>query len=674
MSEVSPPEYTAVGESLEPVKLPTAKTHHLHFIERSENQEAIEQAISQFLEKDPSKYVSHDVSSFAVDKSTWIVTAVELQGGLKIKSVDNGLSFAEAAQKEGILVLGSGPNLSDGGCRLVYSLIHKAQLSTDPFKAVLSSDFYQLGEKRGSIYAFCCLRVANTQIPFEPGFQNRMTNHFYKCYASKTVSTVIYDNKAENSVYGKLVVAYNHPTFFALLGGTNLVAPSANLKDYFKILLEQNGLGFCLCMVDIKISRVVINLKEFLTCNGPIGEGLGAQTDMRTLSLQDLKCEEFIRNSDYARERGEIVVYLPHTLYDCALNRLGPSFFSKNCARGYGLEFLVTVECLNSKCSSIFRAFTSINVAIEEYKSTKPQMTRLTKLQDIVNIQSLPNTPLVVQSVRKSMQQRTKVYESSLLEHHTCSFLHDGTIMTISTISLSAKSYSGDKPSKLGFNSGEVPDYANALVCRRDGYSFGTSYYGRMLFKSRYLSLYDDFKALRGYGVNSDGFCVFLPKKKQVISGKTFQELYTLRISCPKKFHVGLKMISIEIVEKTIRKEGNRVLSDEKAQALVSSVFRAVGGKAFVNKYEYNEEQMVTVPDDVTLCVIPELAPSVVSETFCRDYFLIMKIKLSILSLQSVRLALVERIAVFNENHQDSLPPPRYYDEKEFTSSAKTGP
>lgn len=93
----------------------------------------------------------------------------------------------------------------DGGCRLVYTLIHKAQLNIDPFKAVLNSDFYQLGEKRGSIYAFCCLRVANTRIPFEPGFQNLTANQFYKFQTS--VSAIIDANKAENSVYGKLVVA-----------------------------------------------------------------------------------------------------------------------------------------------------------------------------------------------------------------------------------------------------------------------------------------------------------------------------------------------------------------------------------------------------------------------------------------------------------------------------------
>lgn len=162
-----------------------------------------------------------------------------------------------------------------------------------------------------------------------------------------------------------------------------------------------------------------------------------------------------------------------------------------------------------------------------------------------------------------------------------------------------------------------------------------------------------------------------MPKKNPVVSGKSFEELCTIRISCPNKFHVGLKMISIEIVEKTIRKEGDKIMSEEKSRVLVASLFRAVGGKAFVNKYDFNDEQMVTVPDDVANCRIPELTPSVVSEKLCRDYYLVGKLKLSILSLQSVKLALVDRIAVFNENHLESLPPRRYYTGKLTTEGEK---
>lgn len=52
-------------------------------------------------------------------------------------------------------------------------------------------------------------------------------------------------------------------------------------------------------------------------------------------------------------------------------------------------------------------------------------------------------------------------------------------------------------------------------------------------------------------------------------------------------------MISIEIVEKTVRKRA-KLMGQERSKVLIASLFRAVGGKAFVNKYDFNDEQMVT--------------------------------------------------------------------------------
>lgn len=123
-------------------------------------------------------------------------------------------------------------------------------------------------------------------------------------------------------------------------------------------------MAFYLCLIDIKISRVTISLKEYITCNEPTGERLETRKDVQTLNLQDIKCEEIIRNSEYARLRGDIEVYLPDSLYDCKLQKLGPSFFSKICTRGYALEFLVTVECLKGKFNVLSNKRSQVSVFI----------------------------------------------------------------------------------------------------------------------------------------------------------------------------------------------------------------------------------------------------------------------------------------------------------------------
>lgn len=111
MSKIDPPEYTAVGESLEVAQLTSTKTNYIHFIEKDENQEVIDRAISKLLEKDPSKYVSHDVNSFKLGNATWVVTAVELQGEPETETADNDKLLENVCRKEGILAVGSGPNL-----------------------------------------------------------------------------------------------------------------------------------------------------------------------------------------------------------------------------------------------------------------------------------------------------------------------------------------------------------------------------------------------------------------------------------------------------------------------------------------------------------------------------------------------------------------------------------
>lgn len=633
-------------------------TQHLIFIKRAEHLEDVESKIAKTLEKDLSKYVSHDVSTFYVVKSLWTVATLELKDIPRFGPQNGQVPFIEEAKRrEGILSFGSGPFLDDGSCRIVQSLINKAQLQVDPFKAVKYSDVFRLAEKRGSPFALLTLRVGNIHIPYEPGFQNQTTSDFYKFHAQKVVSSITEESNNGGAVHGKLVVTYNLPTEYAQLGITNVVAPSARLPDVFKILLKQHGLAFCHCRSDIRITRVSVDLKEYLTCNVILDDGYGIQTDVRTLNIQDIKFDEKIRNSEYARLRGDISVDVPEKLFNCKLPNLGPTFFSNNCTRGYVLEFSVTVECLDNRCMTTFKVSTNINVAVETFKVNVPlPIQQATKEQDLVHIETLPKSPYVMQTVSQSVLQKARA--DGLLEHHTCSFVHDEAVVTIFTVSQSTESKI-QCVSQSKFKRPEV-DYANAVIFRREGYTFGTSYYARQLFKSRHLSIFSDFKDLHKYLPNQNDFCLFFIKKKPYAINHIFAEVYTIRLSCPKTFHVGLKMISIGITQRRIMKVGDKLVQNERTGTLLSDTFRAVGGRAFENRYEFNDEQMVTVPDDFVRCSFPALLPSTVSNNFSIEYHLVVKLKVSVMSFLSIKVVATDRLTVYNEKHSESLPPPCY--------------
>lgn len=633
-------------------------TQHLLFIRRAEHLEDVENKISAILEKDLSKYVSHDVSTFYVGKSLWTVTTLELGDIPHLDpQIDKAPFIEEARRREGIVGLGSGPYLDDGTCRIVQSLINKAQLHVDPFKAVKYSDVFRLAVKRGSPFALLTLRVGNIHIPYEPGFQNQTMSDYYKFHAQKVVSSITEESNTSGAVHGKLVVTYNLPTAYAQLGITNVVAPSARLPDVFNILLKQHGLAFCHCRSDIRIPGVSIDLKEYTTCNVILEDGYGIQTDVRTLNLQNIKYDEKIRNSEYARLRGDISVDLPGKLFDCKLPNLGPTFFSNNCTRGYALEFSVTVECLENRCLTTFKVSTNINVAVETFKRNVPfPIQQVIKEQDLVHIETLPKSPYVMQTVSQSVLQKARV--NGLLEHHTCSFVHDEAVVTIFTVSQSSES-DIKCVSESKFKRPEI-DYANAVIFRKEGYTFGTSYYARQLFKSRHLSIFSDFKDLHKYLPNQNDFCLYFIKKKPYAARHIFAEVYTIRLSCPKTFHVGLKMINIGITHRRIMKVGDKLVQNERTGTLLSDTFRAVGGRAFENRYEFNDEQIVTIPNDFVRCSFPALFPSSVSDNFSVEYHLVVKLKVSVMSFLSVKVVATDRLTVYNDKHSESLPPPRY--------------
>ncbi|PSK35449.1 hypothetical protein C7M61_004485 [Candidozyma pseudohaemuli] len=175
----------------------------LHFIQKDLN-EAAEGAIEEVLRSDPSKYVSHTASSFNVDLTLWHVTALELQN---IPLVE-GTNYLQAArEKEGMLVLGSGPDMNDGSCRLVYSIIKPSQLSVEPFGAFDTSSLCKKYEALGRCSAVRCFSIFEPSIginvavvdhennDISPGQQTKREGDVFHIVSLPYSSTTVQDFK-----------------------------------------------------------------------------------------------------------------------------------------------------------------------------------------------------------------------------------------------------------------------------------------------------------------------------------------------------------------------------------------------------------------------------------------------------------------------------------------------
>lgn len=74
-------------------------TQHLLFIRRAEHLPDVENKISKTFEKDLSKYVSHDVSTFYVGKSLWTVATLELKDIPHFGPQNGQVPFIEEARR-----------------------------------------------------------------------------------------------------------------------------------------------------------------------------------------------------------------------------------------------------------------------------------------------------------------------------------------------------------------------------------------------------------------------------------------------------------------------------------------------------------------------------------------------------------------------------------------------
>ncbi|PSK35451.1 hypothetical protein C7M61_004487 [Candidozyma pseudohaemuli] len=169
----------------------------LHFIQKNLN-EIVEGAIEEVLCSDPSNYVSHTVDTFNVDMTLWHVTALELQN---VPLVEGTNYIRTAREMEGILVLGSGPDMNDvsvelkeiSSCKVPFKSgfghqkdVRSQVLQDKTFEGLLDCSRFQ--ETDGKLVHDLQKRFINCRLPeLGPTFYSDSMSRTYELHFAVTV-------------------------------------------------------------------------------------------------------------------------------------------------------------------------------------------------------------------------------------------------------------------------------------------------------------------------------------------------------------------------------------------------------------------------------------------------------------------------------------------------------
>lgn len=603
------------------------------------------------LDADPSTFHGHDSSSFKVGDTVWTMTALQLRRG-SVRYSKNLLAVEGARKREGILVLGSGPNFKDGRCRLVYSFIHPWQLAVDPFGALKKSAFVSELGSQGSIFGFRCLRMGDLRIPHEPGVRNIRTNAFYGCSANQVLANCPAEELGTKAaINGKLhfSLPYDNRTIYPYI----IVAPCTKVLDFLVPKLRTDMPLFCNCLTGLTVNRIKVTLKEYTSCKVKRGSSFDIETEVRSIVLQDRVLHDKIDWSDFEKRDGLIIATPPKSLYCCWLPNLGPTFFSDNCTRTYAIRFSISVECTNQRCSSEFWAEIKINVAVEDHNSSlRLRQPQLKKVQDMVFFDECPWSPSVLQDVRRSVEKKTFISKPSYLEHHTCSYFLNNMLYTCVTISSREL-----RTQKKAEQSSRRRTNEKLIKSLPDGGFFSEGSHivsntsKNQLLKSPFLSLFSKLDELNNYQPtfgNLHLYAMLSGGDGQFFPGSNLKNALTVYISAPQVPTLLLRAISMMIVMKSTRvTQQSHSEPEEKVFELKTTRFKE---PLILDEIDRNVDSELTgvdgkrkcvtikIPAHITSASIPKLLPSVLSKSLHKEYFIVVKVDLERQNSQNIRL------------------------------------
>lgn len=575
-----------------------------------EPQDSFHDFVSLQIKKDPSNYVSHDSHTLWVKGKQWKATIVRFEKLPKSKGKD--ISAIEKARKvEGILDFGQCPNLNDGRIRLLSSIIRPRQALVMP----------NIDLNLECEWEMQCFHSMDDRVPLEFGVTHGVEKRQYEF--EKISSN-------DRTVNLKVIARYKTRKF-ENSGLLNVVSPGAKLSKFFSFQMDQTSPFLCRCRGEVSLNHIIVNLKEITRCIVPRSKGFDVQEDTLTTTLRDTKNNGVLDVSKFKLENAVFTRLLPKHMYNCKLPNIGPTFHSENCSRTYALEVKMIFECDSKKsCRSEYSTLMDIDVAIDDDNSDLCPPKQVVKSQEFLSFQMAKLSPSILSEVESLMARWLHQVHSNSLGHHASATTMGDSVVVFTTVFLPGdyikeKSFSGWRP---GVKKNDAAQQLRLFPSEEGWKLEGGATCERTFLQSAFLAVFDYPFFLESYVPEYSTFSLseHITPERLACPGMCLNELIFLKLYDDTMLHKYIEVVNVNVelqTQETHRtSEGKQVLKTHNR-----NLQKMEPRTRFHMVKRKGRDRVLLIPDDLIDCEIPDVPPSLLSNTMNRAYSVCVSVK-----------------------------------------------
>lgn len=612
-------------------------TQILHFIEKNENQDTVDQLISKSIFD--STYISHDTTSIKINSAKWNLTSLRLKDVPTLDgSKENDSYLEQVRNEEGIDIMGSCPNLNDGNSRIYFSNYETPNPKPQEFVVHRSGT---------------CFTTGNEQVYFSPStkvndsFPSQM--HMVNTIHSKQLR----HQRGDSTIQGRLTLTFMKHDFDSLANDCFMVRPKERLSQRFSLTFTQFQPSWCRCMLNVYIKLLRALIVEHTSCKVPLEGGFGLQTEMRERQFYYVNYGSSAYKAPYAEYHSPTFSILDH--FNCSLPNLGPTFVSKNCTRSYALKFKVTFGCRN-KCTSTFTVATNIIVPV-----VRSEKFDLKNVREFLFLQKLPLSTLGAQEFRSLVDRKVKSIDGDAQVSHTSATASTKGIFGVVTI-VSSRFDPIRCKEDIDVRESTPIDYSEAIVYKEGKYAIHSGDLTIPLTAPKLKPPYD-YQRVMGQSLSEHRISGI--ENHTLKSGESLKDFRVFDREAILRPLLMIRKVSIKIVEATHRVKGQQWYTEFKTHQLLDRRYYKIEWGGYSNLF-----QRKPLSRDVSRVVIPKLNPTVVTTAVQRHNIMIIELQAGSFFSPEQSIVLSKELLVegdYDEMIKSTMPPP--YKEEFFETT-----
>lgn len=594
-------------------------TQILHFIERKENQDYVDQLISKSISD--LTYISHDTTSVNINSATWNLTSLQLKNVITFEGSKENDSYLEQVRTgEGIDVMGSCPNSKAHNGRIYF--------------CHYGGHFHQSG---------ICYSNGNEELYLSPSM---IVNDSFPSQM-RMVETIhtkeLRRQPGASTIQGSLKLSYISLGKDPLANDCFMVRPNEKLSQRFTLSFTQFQPSWCRCMLDIDLKLLQVLIVEHTSCRVPLKEGFGLQTEMREWPFFEVNYGRWriFSKRRYAAYDCPAFDVLNHV--DCSLPNLGPTFVSNNCKRSYALKFKVTFEC-PKKCTSTFTVAT--NIVVPVVKSEKLDLKSVT---GFLFLQKFPLSTLDAQAFQNLVERKVRSIDGYGQVSHTSATASTRGVFAVVTIVSSIIEPERLEEGKYVTESSPI-DYSNAIVYNGGKYAIHS---GDLTIPLTGPGLFPPYDYYRKTCLSLLDKLWFI--KYKVKPGESLKDVGLYNHNAFPRPPLMIRKVSIKIVELTHRVKRQQWYTELKTYDLLEKRYFKIEWRSYSDLFKEKP-----LSKDVSRIAIPYLNPTVVTTTVQRHNVMVIELKAGSLFSPQQTIVMSKELLVecdYDEIFESTMPP-----------------